>query len=49
MAWVVKSGLGDRVISRIEMKLDYASLRDVDSVGIKNKAIFTNIDRLSGT
>jgi hypothetical protein len=49
MAWVVKSGLGDRVIASIEMELDYASRRDVDSVGLKNKATFANINRLSGT
>jgi len=49
MAWVVKCGLGDRVIARIELELDYASRRDVDGVGIKNKALFTNINRLGGT
>jgi len=49
MAWVVKSGLDDRVIASIEMELDYASRWDVDSVGLKNKATFANINRLSGT
>lgn len=49
MAWVIKSGLDNRVITRIEMKLDYASHRGVYSVGIIDKAALTNINRLGGT
>jgi hypothetical protein len=49
MAWVVKSSLNYRVVAWIELKLDYASRRNVDSIGIKGEAILTNIDHLGGT
>jgi hypothetical protein len=49
MAWVVKSGLSNRVVAWIEMELDDAPFRDVYSVGIKGKAMFANINRLGGT
>lgn len=49
MAWVIKSGLDNWVIAWIEMKLDNASCRDVDSVGFKDKTILTNVNWLRGT